>query len=540
MSMASDQAYAPAVRWSDDFLRMRRARSAFRRRLAVGLPGGDVELRAWLERCGQEWVRAVVIDRCATGAPDPAERAALVTVLRRVGVGLERERVESLSRESTVPVELRRMIGDLLEDDSVVEGTVVEGTVVEGTVVEGTAVEGVAGIHGPDSGAAVEAGVDGDDPSAESALQVPSEGPGDLLDRWCERVLLAVRGRSDAGRALTRRLHSIGDVRQRAKLMERFDAHRRRYGIAPGVAYRRLLTAEAATDLRAEAVRFVVEEARFADIMLLQFLRRSATDEEQGRLWQRAWLEARTRATDHERKRVDTRAWVSSCDGRGSYQLLVEQRPVTGPVLVRFKFAIGNELLDTEVGASPSGLRRTIEGPAECGSAFAAAPLPAADGLVVDAARQGFELQGAIPGDTLSAIGQLDPVLDESPPPTWRWLVHGEACSLDELLARPEYQSWRFDAEELAAHGVSLPQTNSVDVSAVSEVLERWCQRAAVRLDVACMRRRLISMLEHMRGWHVWRREIECARRCSIAVAELVDDFARAPIVRAMVRGSIS
>ena len=61
--MASDEAYARTVRWSDDFLRMRRARSAFRRRLAVGLPGGDVELRAWLERCGQEWIRSVVIER---------------------------------------------------------------------------------------------------------------------------------------------------------------------------------------------------------------------------------------------------------------------------------------------------------------------------------------------------------------------------------------------------------------------------------------------------------------------------------------------
>ena len=559
-------------------LRVRRARAAFRRRLAAGLPGGEVELRAWLERCGATWVRRAVVDRCVDGSPEPLERDALVAVLRRIGLGAERSRVDDLRRGSSATTELRSAVTELiaeLEPSSAANepgdfagggdgrrdsprATVETTEVVPASfaVVPGDSPRGpdedpdpapgdpsVRDRAGEDRSPELERSVSAErDPSGRDLGPLaagPSDpGPSDAgtvdidvasgttIDRWCVDVLRAIRDAAGRARDLSSRLHGIDQPEIRVGLFARLEHHRQRFGLSPGVVYRRLLTAEAEPELRDAALELVVAEARFADVLLLQFLRHGAGDEDLRRVWQRAWIHARTRGADRTVVRPDARCWVTSCSGSGRYLVLVEQALPVGRTLLRFDFGAGGVLTDASVGPSATGLRSDLARGGADGCSYAVAPLGAVDAMVVTAARSAFELQGAIPGEILAAIGQLDPVVDDRPRPAWGWVVQGPALGLDRLLGRPEYRSWRFEAAELQAHGIEAPREQS------PHALARWRRRAAVRLDVAVVRRRLVSMLEHMRAWHLWRCEVQCARRCSIAAAELVSDFVAAPLVQ--------
>jgi hypothetical protein len=167
------------------------------------------------------------------------------------------------------------------------------------------------------------------------------------------------------------------------------------------------------------------------------------------------------------------------------------------------------------------------------GISFAPLALEQAAALVREAAARTAELGVELPPDARPAVQLFDRLAGQALEVPVGEGSHPRLEELEALLARPEYEhTWFFDRGDLQAAGLELP-AGPVD-------LRSWAAQAAVRLAARpSLRARLAGMAAHMARWHQAKGEPELAAVCAAAGRATEEDFARSPLVLAMLERSL-
>jgi hypothetical protein len=326
----------------------------------------------------------------------------------------------------------------------------------------------------------------------------------------------------------------------------------RRRAESPAVlVYRELLQRQGVEELRDLILEAVVKEGGAEAAAELVELRNEASAPGSQKAFQRALLRLGTRAIEAPAKALAPKgqAHLGICDGQGAFIVLgcFENKDGTTSI-ADLCIRASAEVRDGFAAASMDEreIRTLFERMRESGLGDLA-PLSLADAAeIVFAGVERTRQAGlSVPQDARAAVllferalgarvasgdapgPQSSPVtMADAPGPARGPVTLAEARA---LLALPCYESWFFDAGDLAAAGVILPQKPT----------RSWTDGALARLETSEVVPRLLAMLPHMARWHALRGEADRAAICRTAFADMTKSFRKAAVPRVMLERSI-
>ena len=363
---------------------------------------------------------------------------------------------------------------------------------------------------------------------------------------------------------------------ERISFIETLEALRKETGTPAALVWAPALKRRELADVRDTLLAIVVQEGTSAGEDLLDALARNASGKKVRRQFQRALMKLRSDRIDPVGHGIPVRgrAWASSCDGQGAYILFGAFRGSGGRVRVsnvclRSAADVRDAFLlpdSTEREARDLMKEMEITSSVE----FAEVP-PSEAGVLVTAAvtrtramgrRIRKEYRSALaafeqaarsrkPGDVeTQQVEPLDGGTDEEsdgrptdqlslslgeeyvavPPKTaTRNKPDSRIPSLQDyrrLLEEQRYDTWFFDANDLARGGAGPPPAKRTSI--------KWLREAARGLAVTDAPLRLLGMLEYTAWWHRQRGDEDQALLFLAAAEECESSFTDSNFVRAM------
>jgi hypothetical protein len=468
-------------------------------------PVSRAELDGRLEAARAPRIRDLLLERLQADTISDQEGGILLAVFERIGVGESRPALLRLVLDAGQPLRVRaRALSVLLEDDP-------------------HSLEQLVG-------------------------KLPEQELQPLAAQWLSELLGAIQADPRQGEVLAETMEAAS-VTLRPFLLDQVETVRRSAGTSAAGTYGRALHRPDLADLHGRMLALIVEEARPESIALLEELWRKEPPGSRRRQLHGAVFRARTKRIEPQPTEAPSgAAYLGSCDGQGVYILVGCFRNLDGTeTIADLCVRVGADVRDGFVlpRRRPDEAQRLLdEITRDTGIAFAPLSLADAAALVREAAECTAGLGLSLPSDARPAMqlfervepgAALIPRENAGRAPVEAGAPGSPATGLDELrdlLGRPEYtQSWFFDRGDLQAAGLELPG-GTTDLAA-------WAREIAPRLDRPSLRARLRGMAEHMARWHRWKGETELADLCSAAARATEQDFARSPLVLAMLECSV-